>query len=301
VDLRLLRYFLAVAETLHFGRAAQRLYVSQPSLSQQIRKLEADLRLELFVRDRRSVALTAAGTALVGPARDALAAADAVEREAHRQLRQQRRELVVGFHTRWANNVVPRVLRAYAGVRPEVTVELRQFDFTDTSAGLRSGVTDAALLHLPIDETGLRCQPLSTDARVVMLAEDHALADRTEVTVAQLLADGTPWAVPPDEDPVWRDFWSAAPERAAAGGDLVQRVDQVTQEGLFQVVASGRAIALTYAAMEQAYRPPGVVFVPVAGLTPAVLAVAWRAEDSRSDVGAFVDAVCAAAGDRPPA
>ena len=118
--------------------------------------------------------------------------------------------------------------------------------------------------------------------------------------MAQLLADGTPWAVPPDEDPVWRDFWSAAPERAAAGGDLVQRVDQVTQEGLFQVVASGRAIALTYAAMEQVYRPPGVVFVPVAGLTPAVLTVAWRAEDSRSDVGAFVDAVCAAAGHRPP-
>ena len=299
MDLRLLRYFLAVAETLHFGRAAQRLYVSQPSLSQQIRKLEADLRLELFVRDRRSVALTAAGTALVGPARDALAAADAVEREARRQLRQQRRELVVGFHTRWADNVVPRVLRAYAGVRPEVTVELRQFDFTDTSAGLRDGTTDAALLHLPIDDAGLRAQPLSQDVRVVMLAEDHPLAGRAGVTVAELVAEGSPWAVPPDDDPVWRDFWSAAAERAALGARPVEPVSQLTQEGLFQLVASGRAIALTYAGMELVYAPPGVAFVPVTDLAPAVLAVAWRAEDRRPDVADFVHAVCTASGPGP--
>jgi DNA-binding transcriptional LysR family regulator len=294
VDLRLLRYFLAVAEELHFGRAAQRLFVSQPALSQQVRKLETDLGIQLFTRDRRRVALTPAGAALVGPARGAVDAAEAFEHQARRQARAQRRELVVGFHTRWPDNVLPRVLRDYAQQRPQVAVELRQYDFTDTSAGLRRGTTDAALLHLPVDAAGLRTQALSRDARVVMLAEDHPLAGRSEVSIAELVADGSPWAVPPDDDPVWRDFWSAAPERAAAGGSDVEPVSQVTQEGLFQVVASGRAVALTYAGMQQIYNPPGVAFVPVADLAPAVLAVAWRAEDDRDDVAAFVDAVCTA-------
>lgn len=298
-DLRLLRYFLAVAETLHFGRAAERLYVSQPALSQQVRKLEDDLGLRLFDRDHRSVTLTTAGTALLGPARAAVQAGDAFAVAARRQVRHRRRELVVGFHTRWPGNFLPRVMRAYAAVVPDVRVELQQHTFADTSAGLRTGDTDAALLHLPVSGDEIRTQALTSEPRVVMLAEDHPLATASEVTVAQLLAEGTPWAVPPDTDPAWRDFWSARPERAAAGGADVETVQPLTQEALFQVVAGGQAVVITYAAIEEVYRPPGVRFVPVAGLAPAVMAVAWRADDTRPDVAAFVTAVCEAAGHAP--
>lgn len=132
------------------------------------------------------------------------------------------------------------------------------------------------------------------------MAEDHPLADRPEVTVAELLEHPTAWGIPPDTDPAWRDFWSAAPERAAAGGADVAASHQLTQEALFQVIAGGGAIALTYAAMREIYHPPGVTFVPVRGLEPAVMAVAWRTDGERADVGAFVTAVCRASGHRRP-
>lgn len=300
VDLRLLRYFVTVAETLHFGRAADRLFVSQPALSQQIRKLETDLRTTLFVRDRRTVDLTDAGHALLPHARAALEAGDAFVLAARRQARMEHREFVVGFHTRWPDNFLPRVLRAYREVRPDVSVDLRQFDFSDTSAGLRDGSSDVALLHLPLSPDGLRWRELSYDGRVVMLAEDHPLATEREVTVAQIVASGTPWGIPPDADPTWRDFWSAAAEREAAGMPPVTGIHQITQEGLFQTVASGHAVALTYAAMERAYSPPGISFVPVGDLSPAVLAVAWRAEDGRGDVEAFVGVAASVAGAPTP-
>ncbi|WP_433304454.1 LysR substrate-binding domain-containing protein [Actinoplanes sp. CA-030573] len=291
-DLRLLQYFVAVAEELHFGRAAHRLYVSQPALSQQIRKLESDIGVALFVRDRRSVALTDAGSALLEPARATLAAGAAFSIAATHQARAQRSELVVGFHTRWPDNFLPRVLRDYRDMCPHVAVHLRQFDFGDTSAGLRTGETDVALIHLPVSGEEVRYEPLWNERRVIMLADDHPLAGRDEVTIAEVLAHATSWAVPPDDDPLWRDFWSAAPERAAAGGAGVIQIQPMSQEALFQVIAGGSAVALTYAAMEQVYSPPGLRFVPVANIAPAVMAVAWRVGDSRPDVGAFVTAVC---------
>lgn len=295
-DLRLLRYFVAVADTLHFGRAAQALYISQPALSQQVRKLEDHLGVRLFTRDRRSVTLTDAGLVLLPQARAAISAGEAFSRAATREARTRHRQLVVGFHTRWADSFLPRALRAYRAVRPDVTVELSQHDFGDTSAGLRTGATDAALLHLPVEPEGLHWQPLSTDRRVVMVAEDHPLALSEETSVPDVLATGTPWAVPLDTDPVWRDFWSAAPERAAAGGADVPRVQPMTHEALFDSVAGGQSVVITYAAMERVYAPPGVRFVPLSDLEPAVLAVAWRVEDTRADVADFVEAVCSTAG-----
>lgn len=240
--------------------------------------------------------LTPAGAVLLEPARAALAAGAVFAVSARRAQRDQRRLLSVGFHTRWPDNFLPRVLRAYRALRPDVTVELRQYDFGDTSAGLRAGETDAALVHLPMNGDDLRFQALTTEPRVIMLAEDHPLADREHVTIAELLHHDTAWAVPPDTDVVWRDFWGAAAERAAAGGTDVEQVSPMTQESLFGVVAGGTAVALTYASMEEVYHPPGVRFVPVANIDPVVMAVAWRAEDTRADLGAFVTAVCRAAG-----
>lgn len=291
VDLRLLRYFVAVADTLHFGRAAEQLFVSQPALSQQIRRFEHALGFDLFIRDRRSVALTSAGDALVDEARAALAAGDAFGQAARRQRRAEHGELVVGFHVRWPYNVLPRVLRRYRDALPDISVQLVQHDFRDTSAGLRSGDADVALLHLPLVGDGLEFMPVAQEERVAMVARDDALADRETVTVAELVASGLAWGVPTDDDPVWRDFWSAAAERAAVGGADVEVVQPATQDALFQTIASGRAVALSYRALVEMYRPPGIALLRVAGLSPAVLAVAWRSDDRRRHVAAFVDHV----------
>ena len=295
-ELRLLRYFVAVAETLHFGRAADRLFISQPALSQQIRKLEDDLGTILFVRDRRSVELSKSGTALLPHARAAIAAGEQFVLAARHEARQQSNQLIVGFHTRWPDRFLPRALRTYREVRPEVSVDLVQHDFSDTSAGLRAGTSDAALLHLPLSPAGLRWQELSTDPRVMMVADDHPLAQRESATVVDVLETATAWAVPPDNDPVWRDFWSAAPERAAAGGTDVPSVQPLTQESLFASVASGASVVLTYASMERVYQPEGVRFITMTDLAPATLAVAWRTDDRRPYVADFVNAVCTTSG-----
>ncbi|MEV1132163.1 LysR substrate-binding domain-containing protein [Agromyces sp. NPDC049794] len=289
-DLRLLRYFVAVAQELHFGRAAQRLFISQPSLSQQIRKFEADIGVALFVRDRRAVALTDAGRELLGPAMAAVEAGEVVSMITRRLRRAQRRQLVVGFHTRWPDNFLPRVLRHFRAARPEVDVELRQYDFSDTSAGLRAADTDVALVHPPLAGNDVRWYPLFSERRVVMLPEDHPLAGRSEVRIAELLDDATAWAVPLDNDPLWRDFWSAARERTEPGWSEVPTVGPLTQEAYFELVASGRAIGLTYAAIDSVYRPPGIRFVPVSDIAVAIRAVAVRADDHRADVAAFVAA-----------
>ncbi len=291
VDLRLLRSFVAVADTLHFGRAAEQLFLSQPALSQQVRRLEQRIGLSLFDRDRRSVALTPAGAALLPDATAALAAADDFRVAARRLRRTRQGELVVGFHVRWPSNVLPAVLRRFREVLPDVRVEVVQHDFLDTSAGLRAGASDVALLHLPLAGDDLEIVEVATVERVALVARDHPLARDETTTVAALVASGTPWAIPSDNDPVWRDFWSAADERAAVGGDDVDVIQPATQDALFQVIASGGGIGLSYRSLVESQRPDGIVCLGVAGLSPGVLGVGWRADDDRELVTTFARCV----------
>lgn len=301
VDLRLLRYFLAVADELHFGRAAAALYVSQPALSQQIRKLEADLGTPLFDRDRRGVTLTDSGRRLLEPARRAVAASEEFLVSARLGERARTRRLAVGFVIRWSDGFTSRVLRAYRERRPDVVVDLRQYDFRDTTVGLRSGETDVALLHLPLTWDGAATRVLLTTARVAMLPVDHPLAARPTVTVADLVATGLPWATPPEEaDAAWRSFWSAAPERAAHGAAAAPDVVPLTQEAYFDQVATGALIGLTETLVTDTYRPHGVRAVPVADLAPSQRAVGWRRDDDRPDVRAMVATICEIAGAAPP-
>jgi DNA-binding transcriptional LysR family regulator len=297
VDVRLLRYYLAVAEHLHFGRAAETLYISQPALSHQIRKLESDLGTSLFERDRRAVVLTAAGRALLESARLTVAASDEFTAQARLARRTTRRELCLGFMNRWPDGFVPAVLRSFHELRPDVSVEVRQFDFRDSTVGLRSGDTDVALLHMPLSWDGFESRTVATTFRVVMIAEEHPLARSASVTVTELVATGIPWATPPPEaDPAWRESWGALPQRRAAGADLANSGIPVTKEEYFSKVATGALLGLTDGLIEEAYRPPGVAFVPVANLPPSIRSVGWRRGDDREHVHAMVDSIRRVAG-----
>jgi len=147
VDLRKLRYFVAVAEELHFGRAAARLHIAQPVLSRQIRALEDELHVQLFVRDRRSTELTAAGRQLLEDARPLLASADALRR---------------------------RVARAARG------------SWDDQVEVLHDGRADVSIVRLPIETRGLSVRPLHAEPRMVALRSDHRLAGKESVTVGDL-------------------------------------------------------------------------------------------------------------------
>ena len=186
LDLRKLRYFVAVAEELHFGRAAERLFLAQPVLSRQIQKLEQELGVTLFERTSRNVALTRAGRQLVDEARPLLAAGDAARRRV-RQAAEARPTLTVGFFI--GDATVTRAIRRFRERRPDVTTQVRRIYWSDQAQVLLDGAADVAFVHLPIDERGLELVPLYAEERVALLAADHPLARQKSIEIAQLADD----------------------------------------------------------------------------------------------------------------
>lgn len=272
VDERLLRYFVVLADELHFGRAAARLYVSQPALSKQIKVLEDGLRLKLFTRTRRQVTLTPAGASLL-PRAETVLTEYAAFREGVDLLRAgQGARLVVGFIAQAANELTPRALRLFGERQAHVQVDMRQSPLDDSSAGLRSEAVEIALLRLPIESDGLTVVPILTEPRVVLLPADHRLAGMAQVSLADL--HGEPRIVTATLDQRFRAFaLEPAPGDSTATpiGAVVSTVDEFSE-----AVLAGRAIALAPESARRFYARPGLTFVDVTDATPSVVAVAWR-------------------------
>ena len=165
LDLRKLRYFVAVADRLHFGRAADELHIAQPVLSRQIRALEQDLGASLFTRDSHGVALTDAGRQLLDDAGPLLASTHAVRRRVTVAARGSQR-LMVGFR---AGIAVTPAVRLFADRHPDVLVDVQRIEWDDQAAMLLDGRIDVGYVRLPIDEAGLRVTPLYTEPRVAVL------------------------------------------------------------------------------------------------------------------------------------
>jgi len=295
-DERLLRYFVVLSEELHFRRAASRLFISQPALSKQIKGLEERLHLSLFIRTRRQVILTPAGAALLPLARSALEALGAFAAKADLLRRGQHGRLRVGFIAQAANEITPRLVRAFARSHPEVDVDLRQSALDDSSAGLRSAAVDLALVRLPIELGGLEVQPLLTERRVVVLPVEHHLASRTQVSLADLR--GEPRLVTATADPAFRAFAleGALEDRAASPESVVSSVDE-----FLEAVLAGRGIAMAPESARRFYSRPGVTFVDVRDATPSVVALAWRADVMLPQAAQeFVALACRIAADRNP-
>jgi DNA-binding transcriptional LysR family regulator len=185
LDLRRLRYFVAVAEHLHFRRAAEAIPIAQPALSRQIRALERDLGVALFERDRRTTALTPAGRQLLEDARPLLAGADAARRRVQRAARGSDR-LVLGFR---AGITVTAATRAFAQVRPDVTVDVVRMEWDDQEELLRDGRVDVGVVRPPIDERGLRLLPLFSEDQLAVLPATHPLARRRSLRRADLAGE----------------------------------------------------------------------------------------------------------------
>jgi DNA-binding transcriptional LysR family regulator len=283
VHLRELRYFVAVAEELHFTRAAERLFVSQPALSKQIRALERGLGFPLFVRDASGVRLTAAGTALLPSAREALAAFAAGLGAA--RAAGAGRAFTVGMQTAVGRDLQRPALRRVTDLAPGYTIALRLVGWTDPTAGLADGSSDVAFVWLPLPGDGLRTRVLARERRWVALPSDHPLAGRDEVAFSDLLAE--PFVALPAAAGPLREFWLAT--EARGGRPPVVGGEATSPDEVFEAVASGLGLALVAEGNVELYRRPGVTCRPVSGLSPAELAVAWRANDRRGVVLAFLD------------
>jgi len=163
------------------------------------------------------------------------------------------------------------VLSTFSERYPEIRVDPVEHDFSDPSAGLRSGEVDASLVCAPIDETGLALEPLERASRVAVVSERHPLAGREEIAVAELFHD--PWPPPDTSDAVCRDFWLAMDRRSSSPrlGPTTRSLDR-----LVQLLATGQVVTLAGDWTIPFFRRPGLAVVPVRDATPVTIALAWR-------------------------
>jgi DNA-binding transcriptional LysR family regulator len=277
MELRQLRYFVAVAEELHFARAAARLLIAGPSLSQQIKALERSLSVTLFERSSTGVTLTAAGEQLLPLARATLEAAEQVSSTARRISEQRATVLRLGFLAFTLVGTTRRLLTEFGRKVPDVTVQMRQYEWDDPSGGLLSGETDAALVRSPFTgEDRLHLLVLAEEQLCAILPETHALAGLPEVSAARL-AEETWLEAAVVTDPVFAAFWYFRDRR---GDGRSVPTEAGTLEEWLAEIAFGRGVNVVPAGLADEYRRPGLAFVPVSDAPSSRLALAWRKDDA---------------------
>ena len=293
IELRELRYFVAVAQELNFSRAAQRLGMAQSPLSRAISQLESRLGLRLLERSTRQVTLTAAGATLLKEAPQILAAADAAVTRAKRAAHAEPR-LVVALKPGGDGGLLRDIFAAYQtpGLPP---IEATIVSWGGPSALVRSGSADVALLRSPFDPDGLKIEELLTEPRVAVLATGHRLAGRSRLRRADLSGEPFPrWS---DADAATTAYWSGRdPQSVAAAwpdcapppgtpGPLVSDLPQ-----LLETVALNQAVAFLPASTAARYPRADLVYRPVTDLSPSIVAVAWQQGSRSPAVAAFVRA-----------
>ena len=283
-----LRYFVAVAEDLHFTRAAERLFVSQPALSKQIRMLERQLGGPLFERDRQQVRLTRMGTALLPHARRVLAAWESAREAAEQAKAEQQATLVTGMSTSpGRGGLLPAIRSRFTAAHPDATVKLRQVGWDDTTAGLADGSSDVAFVWLPLPEPGrFRWVLVAEEPCLVAFAQAHPLAGREVIDFAELLDE--PFLALPEAAGPLRDFWLATGSRGGSRPRIGAEI--ASTDETYEALADGQGICLVAAGNAPLLTLGGVVTRPVRGVPPCRLALAWRAGDRRPLVQAYARA-----------
>ncbi len=287
LDLRKLRYFVAVAERRHFGQAALALHVTQPALSRQVRQLEHDLRVELFTRSTREVALTPAGEQFLRDAKALLAAAEAAQDRA-RRISAGDDALIVGF---MLGTDVTLALNAFSVRYPDVSVELVRLRWWTQARDILDGSVDVALVRPPLEAEGLSLLPLYPEHLTAVLPIDHARAHDTEVTLAALADD--PVLEYADATETWSAVWNADPRPDGTRPGHGPAFHDM--EELLGYVRGGRGIAFVPNSVAAAFPRSDIAYIPVADAPPGQVALAWNGSHRSQRVASFVETVQAAA------
>jgi DNA-binding transcriptional LysR family regulator len=302
IELRHLRYFVAVAEEASFTAAAQRVHVAQQVLSTQVRQLEDAVGAQLLERSSRGVAVTPAGTAFLAAARETLAGLDRGVAAARNAARVVSGRLSAGLSLAASGDTRTRLLTAFERAYPQVSLRMLTFDLTEPTCGLLDRSSDVALLRPPVAAAGIALRQLDSEPRVFVLPAGHPLATREALTLTDVA--GLPWvAAEPATDGCtparWRDDWLINPR---PGGDVpvIGAVARTIEEWREHIVA-GHGVSLCPASAETHHARPGIVFVPSKDAPPTTLCVAWREDDRRPVVRSFVEFVTSVAGNVPAA
>lgn len=285
LDLRKLRYFVAVAEELHFGRAAERLHIAQPVLSRQIRSLEDDLGAEVFDRGRRGTLLTPAGEQLLEDALPLLASAQALTRRVQSAARGTP-SLTVGFMP--GITVTPATV-AFTADHPDAHVRLLRTSWDDQVDVLLDGRVDVGIVRLPIDSEGLRLLPLFREPRVVVVPRGHPLADRQSVSVKDLAAEHL--LQDPNAVPEWRDVALELQGRRRPEVPVIHQVEEK-----LELVAAGAGICVLPLSTAGFYTRPDVIPLHVEDIGPSEVALAWVATRRSRLIHDFAEAATSTLG-----
>jgi DNA-binding transcriptional LysR family regulator len=261
LELRHLRYFVGVAEELHFGRAANRLHTSQSSLSQQIRNLEKELKVDLLRRVKRHVELTPAGKRFLHEAREILAAAERAAGLAREAAREESRRIVIGIspETDWA--FLGRALRLFREHASSVEVLFQNLTPEDQIAALLAGLIDIGFVGLPIEADGVVSEVTGHERLVAAISEQHPMARRDRIGLRDLSKEAyTLW--PRHLSPGSYDHLLAIFHRAGFGPPITMEGGLPSTETVLGMVAAGLTVALVDPAI-QLRAMPGVVFRPI--------------------------------------
>jgi len=290
MDVEQLRSFLAVADELHFGRAAERLHVAQPPLSRTIKQLERELGTRLFDRNTRSVRLTSSGQALMDPAKevlDALRRAETAVRSAdHGEVGTVR----IAFAGVSTHRLVARLARVVRSQRPGIQLELSSQNFAQPAMKrLLAGETDLALGRWDVVPAEISAQVVMPDSLVLAVPDTHALAGARRLSIGQLASEGF-ISLPPHEGSVLPDRLRRLAHANGFVADVVQ-VAPDTQTAL-ALVSAEVGCHLTLASVAENVTDPHVVFIPLNESTPSLdvhLRAAWRRADQNPALRAVLD------------
>lgn len=273
MELRHLRYFVAVAEELHFGRAAARLAIVQPSLSQQIQHLERELGFPLLRRTKRSVELTDAGKVFLVEAQRILAQVQEAKRAAQRAYRGEVGRLAVGYISSSTYDLLPMMLRAYRERFPDVEVVLRELTTQEQVRALEEDTIQIGLLRLPISSPLVRVEVVRQEPIVSVLPEHHPLARQERIAVSQLASE--PFVLQSRQRGA--GYYMQLMKLCLAAGFSPNVVQEVTEmHTIVSLVAAGIGVSLVPLSTRN-IRSQGVVYRELEGTaTLTEIAVAWR-------------------------
>lgn len=288
VDLRQLRYFVAVAEELSFTAAARRLHMAQPPLSVQIRRLETELGVELFDRSRRAISLTAAGTVLLTEARRLLDNAEIALRTVRRTGEGQIGSLTIGFVPSASNVVLPAHLRSFRSTLPAVELYLRELAPDDLVQALHDGAVDVGYLYLPFTDPALSVRSVRREPLIAAVAADHLLSGHGAVPPSALSAE--PFILPARHRMPGLLAQVLAACRGAGFEPLPVQKDVWLMQTVTSLVAAGLGVALLPESTRELGRS-GVAFLDLLGdATPVETGMAWRRENRSAALARYLEA-----------
>lgn len=287
IELRHLRYFIAVAEERHFGRAAKGLHIAQPPLSRQIAQLEAELGAELFDRATRPVRLTAAGVAFLEEARSIVNHSRRALERGRRSARGEQSRLSVAALPWSHNGILPSVAGTFCSRFPDARLDISTRGPPEQADAILKRLVDVGLTRPTAEHRELRIEPLLEERMAVVLPERHPLARRSELSFEQLATEPLV-SIPEDLAP---SFVSRQTNEFARRGLTPSIVHQAPDaHAQIALVAAGVGLALHLTPAPDLPRD-GVVVVPLADdeVPTFPLVLAWRRDDRRELVGAFLD------------